>query len=79
MAENQDILRLDGEDYVLAELTQEARQLVYRLHSMDKVVDEKRSMLAVLAKAKNAYISDLKNEIIKTSSGVDLSSLFDED
>ena len=79
MAENQDILRLDGEDYVLAELTQEARQLVYWLHSMDKVVDEKRSMLAVLAKAKNAYISDLKNEIIKTSSGVDLSSLFDED
>ena len=71
------ILRLDGEDFDLSKASDEAKALVARLHHLDRLLEEKTNLLALLTKAKNAYIADLKAEIIKNKTGVDLSTLFD--
>jgi hypothetical protein len=73
------ILRLDGEDYDLSKASDEAKALVARLQHLDRLFEEKTNLMALLTKAKNAYIADLKTEIIKNKTGVDLSSLFDEE
>lgn len=73
------ILRLDGEDYDLSKASDEAKALVARLQHLDRLFEEKTNLMALLTKAKNAYIAELKTEIIKNKTGVDLSSLFDEE
>lgn len=73
------ILRLDGEEYDLSIASDEAKALVARLQHLDRLLEEKNNFLAVLTKAKNAYIADLKAEIITNKTGVDLSTLFDEE
>ena len=79
MADAPQILRLDGEDYDLFNASDEAKVLVARLQQLDRLFEEKTNLMALLTKAKNAYIADLKTDIIKSKTGVDLSSLFDEE
>ena len=79
MAEQPQILRLDGEDYDLSKASDETKAFVARLQHLDRLFEEKRNLMALLTKAKNAYIADLKTEIIKEKTGVDLSTLFDEE
>lgn len=77
MGDAAQILRLDGEEYDLSKASKEAKTLVARLQCLDRLFDEKSNLMALLTKAKNAYIADLKAEIIKNKTGVDLSTLFD--
>lgn len=79
MADQPQILRLDGEDFDLFKASNEANALVARLQHLDRLFEEKSNLMALLTKAKNAYMADLKTEIIKNKTGVDLSSLFDEE
>jgi hypothetical protein len=79
MADQPQILRLDGEDFDLSKVSDEAKAIVARLQHLDRLFEEKSNLMALLTKAKNAYIADLKTEIIKNKTGVDLSSLFDEE
>lgn len=79
MADAPQILRLDGEEYDLSKASDDAKVLVARLQHLDRQFEEKSNLMALLTKAKNAYIADLKTEIIKDKTGVDLSSLFDEE
>lgn len=79
MADQPQILRLDGEDFDLSKASDEAKAFVARLQHLDRQFEEKSNLLALLTKAKNAYIADLKSEIIKEKTGVDFSTLFDEE
>jgi hypothetical protein len=79
MADAPQILRLDGAEYDLSNASDEAKALVARLQHLDRLFEEKSNLMALLTKAKNAYIADIKTEIIKEKTGVDLSSLFDEE
>jgi len=79
MAVSPQILRLDGEEYDLSKASDEAKAFVVRLQHLDSLFEEKSNLMALLTKAKNAYIAELKTEIIKERTGVDLSSLFDEE
>lgn len=73
------ILRLDGEDFDLSKSSDEARAFVVQLQHLDRQIEEKINFLAVLTRAKNGYITDLKTEIIKEKTGVDFSTLFDKE
>jgi len=42
-------------------------------------IQEKQNLIALLLKAKNAYIADLNAEIVQERSGVDLGALFADD
>lgn len=73
------ILRLDGADYDLSTASETAKVLLARLQNLDRLFEEKNNLMALLTKAKNAYIAELKTEIIKNKTGVDLSTLFDQE
>lgn len=79
MTQSAPTLRLDGVDYDLSHASDQAKDLIKRLKQLDQLYEEKTNMVALLTKAKNAYIADLKTEIIRNKTGVDLSSLFDEE
>lgn len=71
-------LRLDGKDYDISVLSAEGRQHLAAYQHATAQMQEATNMIALLSKAKNAYISDLKAEIIQGRTGVDLSSLFSD-
>jgi hypothetical protein len=71
--------RIDGVEYTTDSLSQEGRDLVARLTFARLQQQELSNQIALLTKAKNAYISDLKTEIIQGRTGVDLGSLFSDD
>jgi hypothetical protein len=71
-------LRLDGKDYDISALGEQGRQNLAAYQHATAQMQEATNMMALLTKAKNAYIADLKTEIILGRTGVDLSSLFSE-
>lgn len=70
-------LRFDGKDYDVSQLSEEGLQTLAVFEHSTARVQEAQKTLALLMKARNAYIADLKTEIIKERTGVDLSALFD--
>ena len=72
-------IRLDGAEYPSDGLSEGARTAVEYLDFIALQVQEKSNQIALLSKAKNAYIHDLKAEIIKNRSGVELITGFDDE
>ena len=71
--------RLDGAEYDMDALSAEGRALVERLTFAHLQVQTLSNQQALLTKAKNAYIADLKSEIVQGRTGVDLGALFSDD
>ena len=71
--------RLDGAEYDVNALSTEGRALVERLTFAHLQVQTLSNQQALLTKAKNAYITDLKSEIVQGRTGVDLGALFSDD
>lgn len=71
--------RIDGVEYDTESLSQEGRDLLARLTFTRLTLQELSNQQALLTKAKNAYIADLKSEIIQGRTGVDLGALFSDD
>lgn len=71
--------RIDGVEYAAESLSQDGRDLVARLIFARLQQQELSNQLALLTKAKNAYIAELKTEIIQGRTGVDLGTLFSDD
>ena len=70
-------LILDNIEYKLDDHSQSVKSLALRLDSTDKEIQEKKNLYAVLTRAKNSYLQELKREMIAGKSGVDIASLFD--
>ena len=70
---------IDGVEYATDGLSQEGRDLVARLTFTRLALQELNNQKALLTKARNAYISDLKLEIVQGRTGVDLGALFSDD
>ncbi len=73
------LFRLDGVQYDVEALSDEARELFERLTFTQLQVQALLNQRAILTKAKNAYIADLKSEIVQGKTGVDLNALFVDD
>lgn len=71
--------RIDGVEYDTEGLSQEGRDLVARLTFTRLTLQEMSNCMALMTKAKNAYIADLKSEIVQGRTGVDLGALFSDD
>ena len=71
--------RIDGVEYTTDELSKEGRDLVARLTFVRLTLQELNNQQALLTKAKNAYIADMKAEIIQGRTGLDLGALFSDD
>ena len=71
--------RIDGAEYDAALLPKEGQALLDLMTFAQARVRELTNQQALLTKAKNAYIADLKSEIIQGRTGVDLGALFSDD
>jgi hypothetical protein len=71
-------VRIDGEDYDLSSLTEEARAQFESIKFADAQIADLTNMQALLRRAKKSYIDGLEREIIKARSGVDFSSLLSD-
>ena len=70
---------IDGIKYRIGDLSDEGRIQLEQLLSVRKKLNLLKNKIAVMTKAKNAYISDLKSDIVEGRSGVDLGLLFSDD
>ena len=71
--------RIDGAEYDAASLPPEGQALVERMTFAQLRLQELMNQQALLTKAKNAYIADLKTQIIQGRTGLDLGALFSDD
>lgn len=71
--------QIDGEEYDTLSLTEGGRELVGRLTFVQLSLHELKNQLALYSKAKNAYIQDLKSEIVQGRAGVNFGDLFSDD
>ena len=71
-------VRIDGADYDLSSLTEEAKAQLAMIQFGDARIAELKNMLALLTRAKKSYIDGLEREIIKARTGVDFSSLLSD-
>ncbi len=71
--------RIDGAEYDAALLPKEGQALLDLMTFAQARVRELTNQQALLTKAKNAYIADLKSEIVQGRTGVDLGALFSDD
>jgi hypothetical protein len=76
MSETPRIIRLDGNDYDISTAPAEAMQIVARIGAVEKLMRERQMLLETVDKARVAYLAEIKAEIIRVKSGVDLSSIF---
>ena len=53
----------------MSEISTKAEKLKAEMRIIEHVITEKKNLLAIFEKAKNAYISDLKIEMLSSKSG----------
>lgn len=71
--------KLDGLSYKIADLSDAGRDILQQLIFARTNLLELRNQQALMSKAKNAYIGDLKSDIVEGKSGIDLGALFSDD
>ena len=70
-------INVDSIEYGLDALSDDAKKFVARVQDTDACIHEMENLRAIFTRAKRSYIDELKREIIKGKSGVDIASLFD--
>ena len=64
-------LKLDDKEYEVEVLSAKAQQLTADLQNITVRIQETNNMIAILTKAKRAYIADLKSEMLSAKAGFD--------
>ena len=72
-----DSLRIYGAVYEISQFSEELKKIVAELIFVQSKLNELQNNLALLSRAKNGYIVDLKSEIVELRTGVDFDDLFD--
>jgi hypothetical protein len=65
---------IDGTEYNEEHLAENAKLHCRKLVEIDREIAEKTNLLALLNKARKAYISDLKSEMLAAKAGIDFNS-----
>ena len=72
-------ISLDDTEYDLASLSDEGRKVLVAYQHATESLQDAINMQALLTRAKNSYVAELKSEMVKGKTGVDLGALFDDD
>lgn len=70
-------ITLDGKCYLVDDFNHEGKKICNQLYILEQNILRLQNLRAVLSKAKNAYIGDIKSTVIESKVGIDLNSLFD--
>ena len=65
--------KFDGNEYDIDKLSKTGKDIYKKLRDIDLTVSEKKNLLAFLFRAKRAYMSDLKSEVLSQKAGFDFS------
>lgn len=67
------IFQLDGQKYSIETMSPTISKITTDLQAIENRIQENKNLIAVLTKAKRAYISELKTEMISSKAGFDFS------
>ena len=70
---------IDGNSYRVSDLSEDGRVQLEELLFVQRNLSLLKNKIAVMTKAKNSYISDLKSDMVEGRSGIDLGLLFSDD
>jgi hypothetical protein len=70
---------IDGNSYRVSDLSDDGRVQLEQLLFVQRNLNLLKNKIAVMTKAKNSYISDLKSDMVESRSGIDLGLLFSDD
>lgn len=79
MARKLKTVRLNDVDYPVDGLSAEGLEALERYRFVEERLRELRNTEALLTRARNAYIADLKDEILRARTGLDFSDLLSGD
>jgi hypothetical protein len=71
-------INIEGVEYETKGLSDGGVKILINLAHTESKMREMANNKAIMTKARNAYISEIKKEIIKSKSGIDLSSLLSD-
>lgn len=71
--------KIDGVEYSAADLSDEGKKILAAYQHVSVQLQESANMRAIFTRAKNSYVSELKSELVKGKTGLDLSDLFSDD
>jgi hypothetical protein len=70
-------INIDGIEHDLDACSSEAKVLLERLKDIDLTILELQNVNAIFRRARKSYFGDLKREIVRGKSGIDIASLFE--
>ena len=73
------LVDVQGQKFKTEELNETCMRLVNMGVATELKIRKLMNERAVLTRAKNAYIDDLKLEVVESKSGLDIGALFSED
>ena len=71
--------KLDGITYAVADLNESAAELHAALNFTEAKIVDLRNLIAILNRAKQAYINDISMEAVQGKTGIKLAELFSND
>ena len=63
-------IRIDGVDYPLDNLSPEGKETFAAIQYTDTRLQELKGLMAVMGRAKNGYVEDIKREILSEKTGL---------
>ena len=67
-------IQLDDQVYDTEELNERSRRITAQLQDVNNRIKELNNLVAILRKAKYAYVADLKTEMLSAKAGFDFES-----
>ena len=61
---------LDGQEYSVEILSDAGNRIYSALQEIEMEIKEKKNLMAIFNKAKNAYIAEIKSEILSQKAGL---------
>ena len=68
-----EFVEIDDKKYRIEDLSQDTRNLLFQLQSIEANLADRNNLIALLNKAEKAYIEDSKSEMLATKAGLDFS------
>ena len=66
-------IEIEGKQYDISDMPEASKKLIQSLQSIDLQLQEKNNLIAIFNKAKKAYISEMKSEMLSKKAGFDFS------
>ena len=64
---------IDGREYETESLSKHGQKIVVELTTIHERMQETQNLIAILNRARKAYIADLKSEMLSAKAGLDFS------